>query len=182
VRETELAQAGKNGPLLLPGVRFGKHNTYFTRNAQVLGQMAKSDALSSGQPAAAVLFRAGDGTRSVPKSQWLEKFDAIKRGFAIVDYLCGVPMVPRPKSEAWLLCAMRPPAYEHCAQLEEASGNDNSPSDLKSQLAAVMDPAGAQAQAQWVRDGRVDVERIDMPSFNALRSELERALAEALAA
>ena len=181
VPETELAQAGKKGPLLLPGVKFGKHNTYFTRNAQVLGRMAKSDALSSGQPTAAVLFRDSDGTRSVAKSQWQEKFDSIKRGFAIVDYLCGVPMVPRPKSEARLLCALRPPAYADCSQLEEASGNDDSSNDLKSQLAALMGPAGAQAQAQWVRDGRVDVERIDMPSFNAFRSELKRALTEALA-
>lgn len=69
VSETDLAQAGKKGPLLLPGVKFGKHNTYFTRNAQALGQLAKNDALASDQCIAAVLFRDGDGTRSVAKSQ-----------------------------------------------------------------------------------------------------------------
>lgn len=182
VSNTELAQAGKQGPLLLPGVRFGKHNSFFTKNSQVLALMAKRDTATSGQPTVAVLFRDGDGTQSMPKSQWEEKFDSIKRGFKLVDYACGVPMVPRPKSEAWLLCAIRPPAYEHCAHLEEASGNDNSPNDLKSQLAALMGLAGAQAQAQWVLDGHVDIGRIDMPSFNAFRSELDRALTEALAA
>jgi hypothetical protein len=181
VRETELAQAGKKGPLLLPGVKFGKHNTYFTRNAQVLGQLAKSDALLSGRPTAAILFRDGDGTRSVPKSQWQEKFDSIKRGFEIVEYLCGVPMVPRPKSEAWLLCALRPPAYADCAQLEDASGNDASPNSLKHQLEKVAGEIGADGQAHWVRERAVDVQRIDMPSFNAFRSELERALVAALA-
>jgi hypothetical protein len=181
VHETELARAGKKGPLLLPGVKFGKHNTYFTRNAQVLGQLAKNDALASGRPTAAILFRDSDGTRSVAKSQWQEKFDSIKRGFEIVEYLCGVPMVPRPKSEAWLLCALRPPAYADCAQLEDASGNDASPNSLKHQLEGVAGVIGADGQAQWVRERAVDVQRIDMPSFNAFRSELERALEAALA-
>jgi hypothetical protein len=181
VGESELAQSGKQGPFLLPGVKFGKHNTYFTRNAQALGLLAKEDADEGGRPTAAVLFRDGDGSRSMPASQWQEKFDSIKRGFALVDYLCGAPMVPRPKSEAWLLCAMRTPTYTNCAQLEEASGNDASPNSLKHQLEQVAGRAGADEQAQWVLDGVVDVQRIDMPSFDAFRSEFERALEAALA-
>lgn len=90
-------------------------------------------------------------------------------------------MVPRPKSEAWLLCALRPSAYANCAQLEDASGNDASPNSLKQQLEKVAGAASADEQAQWLRDGTVDVNRIDMPSFNAFRGELERALNRALA-
>ena len=181
IPETALSQAGKKGPLLLPGQKFGKHNLFFTRNAQALGQLAKNDALASGQRTAAVLFRDGDGTQSDPKSQWQDKFNSILRGFELVDYPSGVPMVPRPKSEAWLLCALRPPAYLNCAQLEEASGNDASPNSLKRQLEQVAGTAGADEQAEWLRGGTVDVNRINMPSFNAFRSALERALNAALA-
>lgn len=180
IAETELAQAGKKGPLLLPGQKFGKHNTFFTRNAQALGLLAKNDALASDQPTVAVLFRDGDGTRSVAKSQWQDKFNSIQRGFELVDFPSGVPMVPRPKSEAWLLCALRQPTYSSCEKLEDASGNDASPNSLKGQLEQVAGAAGADEQAQWLRDGTVDVNRIDMPSFNAFRGELERALSAAM--
>ena len=180
VNKTDLTRLGKKGPVLLPGVRYGKHNTFFTRNAQVLGLMAKNDGDESGQPTAAVLFRDGDGTNSVPAAQWREKFDSIKRGFELVGYQCGVPMVPRPKSEAWLLCALKTPAYARCTQLEEASGNDASPNSLKDQLQALKGPAGANQQAQWVRDGDVDAQRIDMPSFNLFHVVLDAALEAAL--
>lgn len=102
VHETELAAGAKPGSPLLPGVRFGKGMAFFTRNAQALGLMAKREAQATGQPVIAVLFRDGDGTRAVPKEQWRQKFDSIARGFGLVEFDAGVPMVPRPKSEAWL--------------------------------------------------------------------------------
>lgn len=182
VDETSLAEGGKRGPTLLAGVKYGKNTSFFTRKAQVLGLMAKQDSKDSKQPTVAVLFRDGDGTRSVPKSAWQEKFDSIKRGFALVDFDCGVPMVPRPKSEAWLLCGLRQPAYTHCAKLEDASGNDDSPKSMKAQLETVAGHAvGAAEQADWVRDGTIDPHRITMPSFDAFRTELDRALAVAMA-
>jgi hypothetical protein len=82
-----------------------------------------------------------------------------------------------PKSEAWLLCALRPPGYANCALLEDASGNDASPNSLKQQLAALSggtDPS-ADEQADWVVTGAVDPLRIDMPSFNAFKQALHTA-------
>jgi hypothetical protein len=95
----------------------------------------------------------------------------------MVECDTGVPMVPRPKSEAWLLCALRAPGYANCAPLEEASGNDASPNSLKKQLAARCggaDPTADQ-QADWVMTGVVDSLRIDMPSFNAFKQALHTA-------
>lgn len=91
-------------------------------------------------------------------------------------------MVPRPKSEAWLLCALKNAPYQHCQTLEDAPGNDASPRSLKKQLAAVIDhDPSAQEQADWVREGRVDPEQIDMPSFTAFRKALDSALDNVLA-
>lgn len=177
VHETALASMGKQGSPLFPGVKFGKGTAFFTRNAQVLGLLAKQTAAQELQPVVAVLFRDGDGVRATPAGEWQEKVDSMHRGFAMVECDTGVPMVPRPKSEAWLLCALRPPGYANCALLEDASGNDASPNSLKKQLAALSggtDPS-ADEQAGWVVTGAVDPLRIDMPSFNAFKQALHTA-------
>ena len=177
VHETELAALGKRGPRLLPGLKYGKGTAFFTRNAWALGVRAKEIAVEDGAPVLAVLFRDGDGTRSTPAGEWQAKVDSMHRGFAMVECDTGVPMVPRPKSEAWLLCALRPPGYVNCAPFEDASGNDASPKSLKKQLAALSggtDPS-ADEQAGWVVTGAVDPLRIDMPSFNAFKQALHTA-------
>lgn len=176
MHEADLAAGAKRGSLLLPGVRFGKGTAFFTRNAQVLGLMARLDAKQTGQPVVAVLFRDGDGTGSVPKVQWQQKVDSIARGFELVEFDAGVPMVPRPKSEAWLICALKTPAYQHCDALEDSPGNDGSPHALKARLAALHgSEPGADVQADWVRKGQVDPAAIDMPSCDAFRAALDRA-------
>lgn len=177
VPETALASMGKQGSMLFPGVKFGKGTAFFTRNAQVLGLMAKQISVHEPQPVVAVLFRDGDGVRSTPAGEWKAKVDSMHRGFSLVECDTGVPMVPCPKSEAWLLCALRPPGYVNCAPLENAPGNDASPNSLKKQLAALFggtDPS-ADEQADWVMKGAVDPLRIDMPSFNAFKKALHTA-------
>jgi hypothetical protein len=177
VHETALAALGKPGSPLFPGVKFGKGTAFFTRNAQAMGLLVKKTSAQENQPVLAVLFRDGDGVRATPAGEWQEKVNSMHRGFALVDCHTGVPMVPRPKSEAWLLCALRQPGYVNCAPLEDASGNDASPSSLKRQLAALCggpDPS-ADEQADWVMIGTVDPLRIDMPSFDAFKQALHTA-------
>lgn len=177
VNETALAALGKPGSPLFPGVKFGKGTAFFTRNAQALGLLAKQTSAHEGQPVLAVLFRDGDGVSATPAGEWQKKVDSMHRGFAMVECATGVPMVPRPKSEAWLLCALRAPGYANCAPLEDASGNDASPNSLKKQLAALCggaDPS-ADLQADWVVTGVVDPLRIDMPSFNIFKQALHTA-------
>jgi len=58
-------------------------------------------------------------------------------GFKIEKFDRGVAMIPKPKSEAWLLCALRNKAYENCQKLEDRSGNDDSPNSLKKELDAL---------------------------------------------
>ena len=177
VHETALAAFGKPGSPLFPGVKFGRGTAYFTRNAQALGLFAKQASTQEAQPVLAVLFRDGDGVKASPAGEWQEKVDSMHRGFALVECDTGVPMVPRPKSEAWLMCALRPPGYVNCSPIEDASGNDASPNSLKKQLAALHggeDPT-AEEKAEWVMTGAVDPLRIDMPSFNAFKQALHTA-------
>lgn len=177
VDEAELADCGKSGPRLLPGIRYGKGQAFFTRNAQVLGLLAMDEQRASAQPVIAVLFRDADRTAATPRDQWQAKVDSIARGFELVEFRAGVPMVPRPKSEAWLLCGLKPQPCAQCDDLEDAPGNDGSPQALKTRLRALIgQDTGAEEQADWIRSGRIDPRQIQMPSFKVFREALSRAL------
>jgi hypothetical protein len=182
VSESELTEPDRPGPMLMRGLKRGRETGLFTRNAQILGRLAKNLAHNRQEDVIAVLFRDADKTNACNADTWEKKRQSIENGFALAEFPNGVPMVPRPKSEAWLLCALKNPPYQHCNALEEASGNDNSPRSLKSQLETLIGhkPA-AQEQADWIRTGCIDPEQIDMPSFAAFREALNRALNTAVA-
>ncbi len=177
VSESELTQQDRPGPMLMRGLKRGRETGLFTRNAQVLGLLAKNLEHNRQEDVIAVLFRDADKTNACNADTWEEKRRSIENGFNLAEFSNGVPMVPRPKSEAWLLCALKNPPYQHCNTLEEESGNDNSPRSLKSQLETLIGhkPA-AQEQADWIRTGRIDPEQIDMPSFTVFRTALDSAL------
>ena len=177
IGETELNERGKKDPAILPGIKRGKGTAYFVRNANTLGIMAKALQKEAGDEVIAVLFRDTDKTNAAAKTLWQEKHNSIQLGFQRAEFCRGVAMLPLPKSEAWLLCALKQNHYQDCERLEEAPGNDNSPNSLKKQLENVIGhEAAAEEQADWVRSGRVDPQRIDMPSFNAFRGALNDAV------
>jgi len=181
VHKAQLSAHGKPsqpGKPLLSGIKHGKGHAFHARSAQCLGLMAKAAA----PPVVAVLFRDSDGTNATPRQAWREKWESMERGFALAGFDAGVPMVPRPKSEAWLLCGLQQPPYQHCHALEEAPGNDDSPAALKNRLKALIghEPT-ADEQAGWVRDGVIDPSQIDMPSLTAFRDALAVAINAACA-
>lgn len=177
IDESELNKRGKKDPAILPGIKRGKGTAFFVRNANTLGIMAKALQKETGNEVIAVLFRDTDKTNAAASTLWQEKHDSIQLGFQRAEFSRGVAMLPLPKSEAWLLCALKQNPYQDCEKLEEASGNDNSPNSLKKQLEKIIGcEASAGEQADWVRSGRVDPQRIDMPSFNAFRGALNDAV------
>lgn len=177
IGETELNERGKKDPAILPGIKRGKGTAFFVRNANTLGVMARALQKEKDTSVVAVLFRDTDKTNSAARTLWQEKYESIKLGFQRADFSLGVAMLPLPKSEAWLLCALKQDSYQQCDKLEEASGNDNSPNSLKKQLdKLIAHDASAEEQAEWVRSGKIDPDRIDMPSFNAFRGDLDGVL------
>lgn len=177
VSEGEIAARTRSDPLVLPGKKGPKGYAGYVKAAQALGSIAREDALAANDPCVmAVLFRDSDGTNAASGQHWQQVVDAIRAGFERVECASGVPMVPRPKSEAWLMCGLKEHAYQHCDSLEDAPGNDRSPNSLKSRLCELIghDPT-AEEQAAWVRDGTIDPLRIAMPSFSAFSQALHEA-------
>ncbi|SDT39361.1 hypothetical protein SAMN05216598_5446 [Pseudomonas asplenii] len=165
-----------------PGKRKPKETGYYHENARRLALKAVALAHERNDVVVPVLFRDADGTQSSGRGEWREKWQSMIKGFAAGGLPLGVPMLPRPKSEAWLLCAFRQPIYQHCAVLEQASGNDDSPDSLKRQLERVRNGYSSAADLNdAIRNGEVDPHRIDMDSFNDFRDRLSEVIQQIIA-
>lgn len=167
-------------PRLLPGHKRPPGLAGPEAQAWTLGRLAVEKANMAQDAVVAILFHDCDGTRSAPHDQWQGLVTAIDHGFALASCSTSVAMVPRPKSEAWMLCALKTSPYQHCDSLEGAPGNDGSPNALKTKLMAVnggTEPTGDE-QAEWVRRGRIDPAQINMPSFKAFADKLNDVLSQ----
>jgi hypothetical protein len=181
--EADLAALRPQKPMFLPrGENATNRNLFFFKSAFLLGKRAKMIATERNSPVMAVYFRDADGTRSTPRSEWNDKFQSMRNGFQTAEFQSGVPMVPRPKSEAWILCGLfkREDARRGCDWLEDEPGNDASPKSLKNQLAKHLgyEPT-AEQQAELVSGGQIDPALIDLPSFRDFCAELDLAYAHA---
>lgn len=159
---------------------------YFRANAQALGHLAGCLERENNEPVLPVLFHDSDGTRSSPSTLWEDKWHSICNGFASAGFVGGVPMLPKPKSEAWLIAAASP-ALHNCASLEALPGNDRSPNSAKERLDATMGRhLSGEELADWLQEHPVDdaqAARMDtMPSFRAFTEALNKALSSVLCA
>lgn len=165
----------------LKGKKKPAETRYYFENARVLASVAKAKSAEVGDQVIAILFRDSDGTASAGRGDWQDKRDSMIKGFEEESFDLGVAMIPRPKSEAWLLCAVKDNPYQHCASLEDWSGNDRGSNPLKAQLERALGGAsGRDSINQLVVDRTIDINRIDMPSFNTFKEDLKRAVDVAL--
>lgn len=174
-RAKELKAAKKQ--LRLPGPKQAKETRYFFNNARVLARVAMEHAKARNDEVVAVLFRDSDGTASAGRGEWEAKRKSILSGFAAEKFDRGVPMIPKPKSEAWLICAWKNNPYQGCDALEERSGNDNSPKNLKGELEELLDDDVSRDSLRKKVSESFAIDRIKMPSFKAFRTRLEEVIA-----
>ena len=166
ISKDELSKKAKSlKPIKLPGVDGKKETAYFFRNARALATISKEYENSI-----AILFRDSDGTNSSTNSEWQDKYDSILKGFESADFKQGIAMLPKPKSEAWLICALKN-KYQNCNNLENESGNDISPKSLKKQL-EVYNLSNEQI-CEKIEKNEIDIEKIKMNSFEKFKSRLE---------
>ena len=171
VSKQTLAEGAKQSNKPLQQIRGKKKQVetgWFYSNAQQLGLRAKQLSELDKTPVMAVLFRDNDGTKSVPGQLWQTKWDSMLLGFKSVEFDFGVPMLPKPKSEAWLLCTTMQGNHSHAA-LEEISGNDDSPNSAKLQLDQAFGSHQSASQlADWCQATPLDWAQMStMPSFKA---------------
>jgi len=151
-----------------------KGTAYFTNNAIALAKIAKKRSKELDDGVIAILFRDSDGTNNTLKGLWEDKVKSVENGFRIGGFSRGVAMIPKPKSEAWLICALKDKAYENCHKLEDRSGNDNSPNNLKDELESFS--ISNDKINEMIQNGEIDIEKIDMPSFKYFTNRLKELL------
>ena len=177
VSESYLAenkQPPQRKAMSLRGKKKPAETKYFFENARALASIARNKATEVDDNVIAVLFRDADGTSSAGRGNWNDKRNSIIAGFRAEDYDLGVAMIPKPKSEAWLLCATKQNPYQHCDCLEDELGNDNGKNPLKEQLAESLDgKTNGLDMAQLINKKEIDITSINMSSFNIFKSDLE---------
>jgi len=177
---SQLAKALKKTFVI--GKRRDFETAHFFKEARALARLAMMETEADDTPRGVVLFRDADGTRSTERGLYETRVQSIYDGFAAEGFEFGVPMVPKPKSEAWLICALKEDAYQNCGALEEiVSGNDNAPEPAKEQLEARLIALQKTVAdlADLVREGVVDALRVemkDMKSFNHFEERLREVL------
>ena len=136
-----------------------------------------------GHKNAAIYFHDPDRTNSEPryKAGLMEK--AMIVGFGLSGFENGIPMIPIPRSEAWLLAYFQRGlegqiAYNKAERFEKLPANDKSPKSAKKLLQkAVGARTESDVSAKIMEEfHEIDWTRVDMPSFNRFRSRLESVL------
>lgn len=183
LKDRESIRKNESRKVSLVGKKRDQETGYFYINAWMLGDIALERETTCKDKAIAILFRDCDGTRSTKAGLWAAKWKSMVDGFKRSGFTRGVPMLPKPKSEAWLLCAAKNQPYQGCDTFEELSGNDDSPNSVKKKLdVAFGGHKSAAALCEWLENNLFDVDRASaaMPSFKTFRDELGRALNEVL--
>lgn len=177
----ERARKNDSRKVSLVGKKRDQETGYFYINAWMFAEIALEIEEESNNKVIALLFRDCDGTRSSIAGLWEAKWGSMVNGFGRAEFPRGVPMLPKPKSEAWLLCAVKP-SVESCADLEEISGNDSSPNSAKLRLDVAFGAHKSGAEiCEWLDENPIDEKRASsMPSFRAFTNELDRALSEVI--
>ena len=183
LKELETARKANSRSMSLVGKGREQETGHFYINAWMFGEFAlQSETKFEGNDKAiAILFRDADGTRATVKGLWDAKLASMQSGFRRSGLgLRGVPMIPKPKSEAWMLCAVKDDAYQQCVKLEELSGNDSSPKSAKAKLHLALDGHdSAIEQRQWIEDNDFDIDAVaaQMSSFSQFKNDLAVAIA-----
>jgi len=161
----------------IPGKK--SKNIYFVANARSFASIAKKIEAKASCPVIAIFFRDHDKTRSTKKNVWKDKFDSILLGFEIENFSRGIPMLPNPKSEAWLLCCINTDTYD-CSNLEIKTGSKHSLTPIKTKLKQQIGDANVEHLNSLIEQcfsNSANINKLKtMPSFLNFYDRLERTL------
>lgn len=154
----------------------GRGGLEHAKGAWALGQIALEH-----QANLCIYFHDTDGTQALlNKTPNLQSIivDGAARGFGI-QQVTGVAMVPKPTSEAWLICHADRPPYQHCHLLEAslAGNQDSQARSPKLHLAKMLGKSRLTRDDLVALAREVQVDNLDMPSFNQFKNDLRTAMA-----
>jgi hypothetical protein len=167
-----------------PEFRGKGQNHYHRRGTQALASAALALSEKNERvPVIAVYFRDCGGSNSSPSHLWEDIYNSMaeRSGFQLLGLATGVPMIPKPISEAWLICALKINPYIDCQKLEESTGSPREAHPLKNCYNTLLSQHGGDVYTliKPVNTSDrcvIDAERINMNSFNIFRRDFYKAL------
>ena len=177
VAKAEMANKTKASRIKLPSKNTKSGYLIHSKRAAVLGELSQQVG-SATEAQLAIYFHDTDGTRGESHDPH-DLVQAVNEGFRATNFAGqGIAMIPQPTSEAWLICACKPEAYQHCALLEtQLSGNDRSPERAPKQvLGQHLGKQDYHRGDLWPVVEDIDLDRLDMPTFNQFRSDIKQGI------
>jgi hypothetical protein len=170
---TRTSELKKRKEIRAPGKKKARETHFHFTNARVLARIAGEKQKQLQDDVVAVLFHDSDDVASAGRSEWNEKRDSMLHGFQEEEFARGVPMVPKPTSEAWVIAGMTGNSNHRGKPLEDWSGKTNTANSLKVELEKLLgEKPSAEKLCEMVRERSIDYEKIKLPSFNAFRERL----------
>jgi hypothetical protein len=173
-----LSQQAKNiakgkGKFKFAGKSSHKNNAGKFKQSRELAKLATGNSFQL-----AIYFHDTDGNnaeRSTYSNLQPDIVSAVNDGFKKGGHDAGLAMVPKPTSEAWLICNCKSTPYQGCTELEiSLSGNDRSPENApKKVLAAFLGVENCTCEILSDEVQKLDLDKLDMPSFNQFRDDLK---------
>lgn len=150
--------------MLLPGSKYKSRNlSHIRRLAHTLGYLAQKQ-----KDAGALLFRDCDFTHSEisnPHEYYQDMVKSIETGFAMADgFKFGVAMVPKMRSETWLLAHYQKTPYMNSDRFEELPANDKAEHSAKAILAQFLNCSIGELY-EHITPEDIDWDKIDCSSF-----------------
>jgi hypothetical protein len=150
------------------------------KRAYALALIAQRES-QEGEQHIAVYFHDTDGTRKELEKEparQQNRVAAINYGFEVAGCATGVAMVPKPTSEAWLICSCKDNPYQFCNALEtDLAGNKRSPKNApKNKLAKAIRVDSVHRDHLKDIAEQMNVSRVNMDSFNLFRESMKSAI------
>jgi hypothetical protein len=146
---------------------------FYFKEARALASIARQKGRTGNCIAAAVLFRDADSNE---RAGYEIVCRSIEHGFTAEGMEdLGAPMVPKPTSEAWLICGLKEQPYQNCGALEETlSGSGAGDRPAKAMLEAFLIARGKCAEdlCDLISEGAISPFQIQMPSYDRFRNRL----------
>jgi len=172
-RAQELKAVKKS--IRLPGPKREKETGYFFNRARAFARIAQSQAQDRGDTVVAVLFQDADCEANAGRGEAAAKRQSMEDGFTQEEFDTGVPMVPEPTSEAWLVEGFR--NSPNANAVEDTFSGLTRADKLKKELEVMLGEPPTRARLRsLVESNDVNIENIETQSFIEFKTRLEEVI------
>ena len=189
VSRTEVSLSDKGKPEKKTAVVRGVKNKFpchrfIAASAKCLAQKAEETAMENDEPHkwGVIYFHDLDAnTKASVDEIYNASMKAMNEGFDSVSFPHGVPMIPKTRSESWLLCLLDPDGGANKRYFENLPMSDKSPNSGKKVLATMLKVSEDESYTiiEEKRDTFVWAQ-LQAPSFLVFRDRLKTVSAKLL--